>query len=256
MWRPDGWAFRARLGILTPHAAIGGESELQAMAPDGVSIHAARVPLGVMRPGGAMDPTIAVDPVRAFADPPAIDGAAALLAAAPLHAIGVAFTGSSYVRGVADDEALRQRLEECTRGIPVAVTCAAAVEGLRALAAERLALIHPPWFSKEMSALGADYFQSQGFDVVHHAPAGLPSAQQAIHPGSLYAWARANVPASAEAAFIGGNGFRAVGVIESLEEDLGIPILTANQALFWRLLRLAGTRIPVSGYGRLFDVGN
>ncbi|HEU0114915.1 MAG TPA: hypothetical protein VFQ80_09565, partial [Thermomicrobiales bacterium] len=253
MWRPDGWAARARLGILVPHAAIGGESELQAMAPEGVSIHAARVPLGVMRAGGAMDPTIALAPVRAFADPPAIDEAAALLAAAPLHAIGVAFTGSSYVRGAADDEALRQRLEERTRGIPVALTGGAAVAGLRALGAGRLALIHPPWFSAELSALGADYFQSQGFEVVHHAPAGLPSAQQAIHPGALYAWVRANVPASAEAAFIGGNGFRAVGAIEALEEDLGIPILTANQALFWRLLRLAETRISVPGYGRLFN---
>ena len=59
MWQPDGWGFRARLGILVPHAAIGTESELAAMAPDGVSIHAARVPLGVMRAGGLMDPTIA-----------------------------------------------------------------------------------------------------------------------------------------------------------------------------------------------------
>jgi hypothetical protein len=30
-------------------------------------------------------------------------------------------------------------------------------------------------------------------------------------------------------------------------------VLTANQALFWHLLRLAGTRVPVVGYGRLFD---
>ncbi len=254
MWQPDGWAFRARLGLLLPHAAIGSESEFQAMAPDGVSVHAARVPLGVMRPGGVMDPTIALDPVRAFADPPAIDEAAELLAAAPLHAIGVAFTGSSYVRGPDDDEALRQRLAERTRGIPVAITCAAAADGLRALGARRLSLIHPPWFSPELDAMGAGYFQRQGFEVVHHAPAGLPSAQQAIHPGALYAWARANVPASADAAFIGGNGFRAVGVIQALEEDLGIPVVTANQALLWRLLRLAGTRIAVPGYGRLFDV--
>jgi maleate isomerase len=52
--------------------------------------------------------------------------------------------------------------------------------------------------------------------------------------------------------FIGGNGFRAVGVIQALEEDLGVPVLTANQVLCWHLLRLAGTRAPVVGYGRLF----
>jgi maleate isomerase len=61
------------------------------------------------------------------------------------------------------------------------------------------------------------------------------------------------VPVEADAVFIGGNGLRAVGTIEALEEDLGIPVLTANQVLLWHLLRLAGTRTPVTGYGRLFD---
>jgi maleate isomerase len=252
MWQPDGWGFRARLGLLVPHAAIGAESELAAMVPAGVSVHATRVPLGVMRPGGIMDPTIALEPVRAFADPPLIDEAAELLAGAPLHAIGFAFTGSSYVRGPADDAALRRRLEGRTRGIPVAITAASAVLALRALGAGRLALIEPPWFSPELSALGAAYFAGQGFEVVQHGAAALPSEQRTIHPGLLYEWARARVPA-AQAVFFGGNGLRAVGVIQALEEDLGVPVLTANQVLCWHLLRLAGTRTPVIGYGRLFD---
>lgn len=253
MWQPDGWGFRARLGVLVPHAAIGTESELGAMAPDGVSIHAARVPLGVMRAGGLMDPTIAIDPVRAFADPPLVDDAAELLAAAPLHAIGFAFTSSSYVRGAADDEALRQRLESRTRGIPVAVTSVSARLALRAVGADRVALVDPPWFSPALSALGADYFRDQEFEVVLAAAAGLPSEQRAINPGQLFEWVREHVPPAAEAVYIGGNGLRAVGVIAALEEDLGIPVLTANQVLLWHLLRLAGTRVKIMGYGRLFD---
>ena len=253
MWQPDGWAFRARLGVIVAHAAIGTESEMAAMAPAGVSIHAARVPLGVMRAGGAMDLTIALEPTRAFADPPAIDEAAELLAAAPLHAIGVAFTGSSYIRGAADDQTLRARLEGQTRGIPVAVTAHSAVLALRSLEAGKVALIDPPWFSPELIALGADYFAGQGFEAVSAAAAGLPSNQWAIHPGQLFEWTRAHVPPAAEAVFIGGNGFRAVGVIEALEEDLAIPVLTANQVLLWHMLRLAGTRAPVTGYGRLFE---
>lgn len=252
MWQPDGWASRARLGLLVPHAATGSESEFAAMAPPGVSVHATRVPLGVMRPGGTMDPTIALDPVRAFADPPLVDDAAELLAAAPLHAIGFAFTGSSYVRGPADDDALRRRLASRTRGIPVALTSEAAVAALRALGAERVALVEPPWFATDLSDLGADYFRQQGFAVVRHGPAALPSDQRAMHPGLVFEWVRANVPREAEAVFIGGNGFRAVGAIQALEEDLGIPVLTANQVLFWRLLGLAGTRVPVTGYGRVF----
>jgi maleate isomerase len=253
MWQPDGWSFRARLGILVPHAAIGSESELAAMAPEGVSVHAMRVPLGVMRAGGLMDPTIALEPVRTFADPPLVDDAAELLAAAPLHAIGFAFTSSSYVRGPTDDEALRARLERRTRGIPVAICSTSAVLGLRALGARRVALIDPPWFAPELTALGVDYFRAQGFEIVHAQPAGLPSEQLAVNPGQLFVWVREHVPAVADAVYIGGNGFRAVGVIQALEEDLRIPVLTANQVLLWHLLRLAGTRVPVTGYGRLFD---
>jgi maleate isomerase len=253
MWQPDGWGFRARLGILVPHAAIGSESELAAMAPEGVSIHATRVPLGVMRAGGLMDPTIALEPVRAFADPPLVDEAAELLAAAPLHAIGFAFTSSSYVRGAADDEMLRRRLEGRTRGIPVAISAASAVLGLRALGARRIALVDPPWFSPELTALGVDYFTSQGFAVACAAAAGVPSEQRAINPGQLFEWIREQVPVGADAVSIGGNGLRAVGIIQALEEDLDLPVLTANQVLLWHLLRLSGTHVPIAGYGRLFD---
>jgi hypothetical protein len=79
MWQPDGGA-RTRIGILTPHADVWPEAEFCAMAPDGISIHAARVHFGAYRLGGAMDPTIAADPVRKFADPPLVDDAAELLA--------------------------------------------------------------------------------------------------------------------------------------------------------------------------------
>ncbi|HLZ22863.1 MAG TPA: hypothetical protein VKQ30_12135 [Ktedonobacterales bacterium] len=252
MWQPDGWGWRARIGVLTPHADIGPEAEFHAMAPTGVSVHAARVPLGIMAPGGAMDSTVALQPVRAFADPPHIDAAAELLAAAPLHAIAVGFTSSSYVRGAVADAALQARLEERTRGIPVVITCAAAVLALRTLGARRLALIDPPWFSPELTQLGMQYFESQDFEVVHAAPAGLPSGQYLVHPGQLYEWARTHVPASAEAVFVGGNGFRAIGAIQALEEDLRRPVLTANQVAFWQALHVAGIRAPVVGYGALF----
>jgi maleate isomerase len=84
--------------------------------------------------------------------------------------------------------------------------------------------------------------------------AGLPSDQQAIEPGELYEWVRTKTPKSAEAVFIGGNGFRAIGVMEALEENLNRAILTANQVAFWQALALAGSREPILGYGRLFGL--
>jgi maleate isomerase len=254
MWQPDGWGWRARIGLLTPHADIGPEAEFRGMAPEGVSIHAARIPLGVYVPGGAIDRTIGSDAAHAFAEPPLVDNATELLAAAPLHAIAYGFTSSSYVRGAADDAALKARLESRTRGIPVVISCASAVLALRALGIQRFALINPPWFSVELDNLGAEYFRQQGFEVVYNGPAGLPADQLAVHPGQLYEWVRTHTPKNAEAVFMGGNGLRAIGVIRALEEDLGRPVLTANQVAFWHALRLSGTRVAVSNYGQLFDL--
>ncbi len=262
MWQPDGWGWKARIGVLTVKEGVCAESEFAAMAPEGVSIHAARVPFeGAL--GGRMDPTLALQSVRAFADPPGLDDAAELLASAPLSAIALCFTGSSYVRGAEDDAALQARLEARTRGIPVAVACASAAVALRTLGARRVALIHPPWFSTELNVLGQQYFEQQGFEVVYAAPFGAeatvaggerqPLHQRVLDPGTLYEWTRAHVPPTAEAVYIGGNGFRAIGAIKALEDDLGRPVLTANQAAFWHALRLSGTRAAVTNYGQIFD---
>jgi maleate isomerase len=253
MWQPDGAGWRARIGVLTPHADPVPESEFEAMAPSGLSIHGARVPLGLVGPDGRIDPQVGPDAARAFSQPPYVDEAAALLAAAPLHAIVYAFTSSSYLLGADADAALKARLEERTAGIPVVTSTSAACLALRAIGAQRIALVHPPWFPAEFDRLGAAYFQSQGFQVVHHGPAPLRDGVGGVYPAQLYDWVRRSVPDSAKAVFIGGNGFRAVGAIAALEEDLGRPVLSANQAALWQALRVAGVRASAGPYGRLFQ---
>jgi maleate cis-trans isomerase len=44
-------------------------------------------------------------------------------------------------------------------------------------------------------------------------------------------------------------GFRAVGIVEALEENLDRPILTANQVAFWQALALSGSSQPTSATG-------
>lgn len=256
IWRADGWDARTRLGVLVPHADVGPESELGAMAPPGVAIHATRVLFGAMAPGGGMDPTIAVSPVRDFAAPPHIDAAAELLAAAPLDAIGVGFTSHAYVIGAEAEAAMVRRLEGVTRGIPVVSPGLAFTDALAALGARRVFLVHPPWFDVELGELGRAYIGDAGFEVVRSASADLPSDQRAITPDGLHDWVAAEAPAGAEAVVIGGNGFRAVGAVEAMEATLGIPVVTANSALLWALLRAAGTDTAiVRGHGRLFRAG-
>jgi maleate isomerase len=252
-WRPDGWGATTRIGVLTPHADLGPEAELNAMAPPDVTIHGSRAAFGAMAAGGGMDPTIPLAPVSSFAEGPAIDDAAELLAAAPIDAIAYGFTSSAYVIGADGEAAMIARLEDRTRGIPVVATCTAALAALRLLGAARVALIDPPWFDAELSGLGRRLYEEAGLEVVLSGACGLPSDQAAIRPEDLHGWALANVPDAADAVMIGGNGFRAVGAIEAMEGDLGRPVLSANQVLFWAALGATGADpSAVTGYGRVF----
>ena len=256
MYHDDGWDVRRRIGVLTPHADVGPESELRAMAPPHVAIHAARVPFGAMGKGGAMDPTIPLAPVRAFAEPPAVDAATAVLAAAPLDVIAFGFTSSAYVIGDEGERAMVARLSDVADGIPVVATCTASVDVLRALGAARIALIVPPWFDAELVEMGRRYYEAAGFEVVDAHSCGLPSEQTRIERSALFDWIVADVAPEVDAVVVGGNGFRSVGVIEAIEDALGRPMLTANQVLLWAALGAAGVQTSdVVNYGRLFAVG-
>jgi maleate isomerase len=254
MWQPDGWEVRTRIGVLTPHADVGPESEIRAMAPETLGVHAARIPFGAMAVGGTMDSTIPLAPIRAFVEPPHIDDAVSLLAAAPVAVIGIGFTSSAYVIGADAEQNLIDRLQGRSSGKPVVATGAAAVHALRRLGVSKIAIVDPPWFDQELNRLGAEYFSSQGLEVVLHAPCGLPSNQRSINPPELYDWIRAHTPDSAQAVFVGGNGFRSVGIIAPLEEDLGRPVVTANQVLLWGMLRAIRSRVSPRGYGQLFTL--
>jgi maleate isomerase len=233
-----------RIGVLTPHAAPGAEAELPQMAPGRVLTCVARVSAG----GGTGQPTAAE--LRALTGSP-LDEAAATLAGSSVDAIAYASTTSAYAIGFEAEEALASRLAERI-GAPVASTCAAAVLALRVLGAERVAVVHPPWFHREENELGAAYFQSRGFDVVAVASADLPADPRRISAEDVSAWTARSVSGDTEAVFIGGNGFRASGAIATLEAELGLPVLTANQVLLWNVLVEVGAASEVTGFGRLF----
>ena len=238
-WRPDGVGSIARIGVLTPAFDPVPESEAWAMAPKGVSIHAARV-------------RRQREDARLFAEPSRVDPAVELLAAVKPHSIMYAFMSSSYVLGAAGDEALRIRLERVAAGIPVILAAEAASAALRAVNARRVAIIHPPWFSEETNDGGRAYFQGQGFTVVSCARV-LPLRDfQEVSPAEVHRWAATTVPKEAEAVLIAGNGLRAVGVINALEDTLSRPVLTANQVTFWRALTRVERWPQVTQFGRLF----
>jgi maleate isomerase len=232
-----------RIGVLTPHAAIGPEEELPAMAPGRVVARVVRITTDA---APAQPPAL-----RALTIPQVLDHAAGMLAEDSVDVVGYASTTTAYVVGFEEEAAIAARVSALL-DVPAAATCASAVLALRVLRAERVALIGAPWFEPELNKLGAAYFRGQGFDVVSSMSADLSHDPRRIDGDAVYAWVSQHVLDDAQAVFIGGNGFRAVRAIERLETALGRPVLTANQVLLWNLLVQAGAPVEIRGYGALF----
>ena len=70
---------------------------------------------------------------------------------------------------------------------------------------------------------------------------------------SLYSQFRAVCPAKADGVIIIGTGFRCVGILQGLEDDLGRPVVSANQASLWSCLGLCGVQANIAGYRRLLQ---
>ena len=255
----DNWGWRARIGLFIVASEAVPEAEWQAMAPEGVSIHAARV--AAPSPWARIENSV----VTLSSD---LARGAEHFASMRLDAAVLAHTTSSVLGGEGWDDAVAAALSQAIGGETVVTTNGA--DQKAALAAMGLAkpfVVFPPWFGESQLQAGTDYYaegdiRPVGFmrhdpgigwrDVPpsEQYPRGLGFEQQ-VQP--LYREIRQSCPEEADCVLIGGTGFRCVAIIDALEQDLGRPVITANQASLWRTLRLAGVRQGVGGYGRLLS---
>ena len=114
--------------------------------------------------------------------------------------VAYASTTTGYVLGVRCDTTLVKRLaNQC--GVPVVCSAGAAADALRACDADRLVVIHPPWFDKEIDRIGVGYLRDQGLDVTLLKATGLPRdpeelTQRASSTGSANTWVTVTKPCS------------------------------------------------------------
>ena len=253
-----GW--RARIGVIVTSPNTVCEQELSCMAPTGVSIHAARM----FHPPGR--PPTLTDLLRsAKATGTAPDRDALLQANENLpqvassmrhlkpdlvvfgHTLGSMITGPEY-----NDE-LTRVLEEAS-GCPALTTATAAVIALKVLNVQKLSVATP--YLPELTQVEKQYLEEAipGLQIVKELSLDIetPLAVGKLEPSSAYRAAKQADDDAAEAVFLSGTNWRTIEVIESLEQDLGKPVITANQATMWRALRILGIG-GVKGYGKLFD---
>jgi len=234
-----------RIGVLVPAGNPTVEPEFYRMAPPGVTVHFSRLDTrGHEGTTGSHDGM--VERTRSYVD--SLPAATRTLAAVAPAVVVFGHTGVSYVIGAAASAALPDRITALT-GAPSIMAAGAVAAALAHLGVERLAIGTP--YPESISTLSRAYWEAAGFEIVgYHRLENVRNIYEETEARAMELARRAHAPA-ADAVFLSGTGLPTVGALERLEEELGKPVISGNQAAFWRALRLAGVRQAVPGFGRL-----
>jgi len=238
----DGPSARAAIGLIVLENDITIEREVHRLLPDeGVGLYVGRI---------GYPPPFGIAAIRAMEERlPA--AAAAVMPDDRLDVMAFGCTACAMTLGA---EAVDARIHETRPGIAVTDPVRAALKGLRALGAKRIAMLTP--YPDEVNGVVARYMAEQGFEVI----AGASFRRQGdadiarTPPAAVRAAARELARSGVDAVFASGTAMRAAAAIQAIEDETGIPVVSSNQALAWDCLRLAGCMDPVPRFGRLMTL--
>ena len=232
-----------RLGVLVPSGNSVAETELRAMLPDEVTMLTTRLALR----GSSEAELLAM-----LGD---LDHAAALLGHAEPDAIAFHCTAvSTFAPHLAGE--IRGRINAAT-GRPAIATADAILAAFRVLETRRVLLVTP--YIEPVHRREIDYLTAHGLTVVGGHCLGIDTNTEMsrIAPEAIAAQVReAASNVATDACFISCTAIRSAGLIEPLEASLGVPVITSNQVMAWHALCRMGVDRRISGFGRLFDIGD
>lgn len=233
-----GYGYRLRIGLLLPSSNTTMEPEFNRMAPGGVSIHASRMRLEDVTPGKLIE--MAEEASRA----------ARLLATAGVDVIVYGCTTGSLVRGVEWEEKLVESISEETDMAAIS-TGRAVVDAIKALGGGRVAVATP--YTDDLNDLERSFLEAYGVEVVAIKGLGLVrNLDIGRTEGSAIEALVMAIAEDADLVFISCTNLPTIGLIEEIESELRIPVVTSNQASMWAALRGSGAN-RIEGYGQLLQ---
>ena len=230
---------RARLGMLLPSGNQAAEPQFHAMLPAGVSLHTTRLKLT----GSSERELLAMtERVEEAAELIADSGADLVV----FHCTAVTTFSPEL------EQSIKLRVARAS-GKPTTSTSEAIVAALKALGARRIVMLSP--YIEAINAREAAYFRSFGFDIL--SCDGLDcadaDAMMAVTPDTWRDFALAHRDERADAYLISCTTVRSTDVLQVLERDLGLPVVTSNTVTAWHCLRKMGIHDRVTGFGRLLS---
>jgi maleate isomerase len=170
-------------------------------------------------------------------------------------------TVGSMVGGPNYDQEIIRIIEEKAK-IPAITTTTAVKKALDTLDVNRIAIATP--YTLEINTLEKALVEGMGYEVTHiigyheHIPPDRFTNEMIgrLVPEEAYNLVLSVTDTRNEAIFISCTNFRAIEIIQPLEDETGKPVISSNQATLWYALRVLGIEDTIKGYGRLFDMGD
>ena len=137
-------------------------------------------------------------------------------------------------------------------GVPCTTSIVAAMDAFRDLSAVRLAVVDP--YPPDLNEKMARYLKEWGFDVASVVSLGTTFTESSVASvGDIYRAAKKSVQEAgrADAIFIPCANFPVVDVIEDIETDLGLPVISNITSQLYVAFKAIGMKEKIDGYGRL-----
>lgn len=231
-----GW--RGRIGLIVPSSNTTMEMELHEALPKGVSLHTSRMPLREVTEEELIKMSaLAVESARLLRD-------------AQVDLILYGCTSGSFIGGTDFEKEIEEKIEREVN-TPVITTSSAVIEALRILDAQQIIVITP--YTNDINQREREFLESNEFEVLDIRGIGIVENTKIgkLEPYEAYRMAKAMFMEEADAVFISCTNFRTFEIIESLEQDLGIPVVTSNQASLWLALRELDVMEKIPWLGKL-----
>jgi len=174
--------------------------------------------------------------------------AALLLPGEDLDVLLFACTAASVVLG---DGTVHASLRQAKPGARTVTPPSAAMAAFTALGVRRIALLTP--YTPDVTAPMAAWFAERGVELVRACCLGLDDDREMarLDAATLRAAARAAADPAAEALFVSCTAVRAAALVDRLEEESGLPVVSSNLAMAWRTRALLGLGPPADARGHL-----
>jgi len=167
-----------------------------------------------------------------------------------LKAIGYGCTSGSTIIG---EQRVSELIQMNNPTVPTSNPLTAAKAALKRLGIKRLGLVTP--YRPDVTELMQARFEEAGI-VIQSVGSFYQQDDRVVGRITSDAILEAALTIGqndlVDGVFISCTSLRAAGIIEQAEAALGKPVTASNHALAWHLLRLAGIRDEVTGFGRLF----